>query len=168
MVVPTERENSFTARNGGPTWPEGYFLSLFMQRRREMAHPEPTKGFLQLSPEAAMLTGPSVETHPPPPVPPFLLAQNLSPNDITRSDITSRKLYDVRYASIVYNQLNLWVQKGNQKWMISLLAIRKEAFLCTQYLLTKKFIIPVLFWRYDITAETAGSFTAFAPCLLLF
>jgi len=30
-------------------------------------------------------------THPPPPVPPFLLAQNLSPKDITRSDITSSK-----------------------------------------------------------------------------
>ena len=56
--------------------------------------PELTKVFLQLSPEAAMLTGPSVETRPPPPVPPILLAQNLSPKDITRSDITSRKLYD--------------------------------------------------------------------------
>jgi len=27
-----------------------------------MTHPVPTKGFLQLSPEAAMLSGPSVET----------------------------------------------------------------------------------------------------------
>ena len=34
-----------------------------------MAHPVLTKGFLQLSPEAAMLPGPSVETRPPPPVP---------------------------------------------------------------------------------------------------
>jgi len=48
-----------------------------------------TKGFLQLSPEAAMVPGLSVETHPPPPVPPFLLVQNLSPKDIARSDITS-------------------------------------------------------------------------------
>jgi len=61
----------------------------FTQRRREMAHPVPIKGFLQLSPEAAMIPGPRVETHPPPPVPPFLLAQNLSPKDIARSDITS-------------------------------------------------------------------------------
>ena len=38
-----------------------------------MAHPVLTKGFLQLSPEAAMLPGPSVKTRPPPPVPPFLL-----------------------------------------------------------------------------------------------
>jgi len=45
------------------------FLSLFMHRRREMAHPGLTKGFLQLSPEAAMLPGPRIETCPPPPVP---------------------------------------------------------------------------------------------------
>ena len=54
-----------------------------------MAHPVLTKSFLQLSPEAAMLPGPRVETRPPPPVPPFLLAQNLSPKDIAGSDITS-------------------------------------------------------------------------------
>jgi len=51
-----------------------------------------TKGFLQLSPEAAMLAGSSVETHPPPPVQPFLLAQNLSPKDIARSDIMKPKV----------------------------------------------------------------------------
>jgi len=44
---------------------------------------------LSLGLEAAMLPGPRVETHPPPPVPPFLLAQNLSPKDIAGSDITS-------------------------------------------------------------------------------
>jgi len=48
-----------------------------------------TKGFLQLSPEAAMLPGPRVEIRLPPPVPPFLLAQNLSPKDIAGHDITS-------------------------------------------------------------------------------
>ena len=47
------------------------------------------KGFLQLNLEAAMLPGPRVETRPPPPVPPFLLAQNLIPKDIAGSDITS-------------------------------------------------------------------------------
>ena len=55
MVAPTEREKSFTARNGGPAWPEDHFLSPFVQRRREMANPVPTKGFPQLSPEEAML-----------------------------------------------------------------------------------------------------------------
>jgi len=84
MVAPTGRENSFTARNGGPTWPKDRFLSLFVHRRRELI-----KGFLQLSPEAAMLPGPRVETCPPPPVPPFMLVQNLSPKDIAGSDITS-------------------------------------------------------------------------------
>ena len=53
-----------------------------------MARPGLTKGFLQLIPEAAMLPGPRVETHPPPPVPPFLLTQNLSPKDIAGNDIT--------------------------------------------------------------------------------
>jgi len=48
-----------------------------------------TKGFLQLSPEAAMLPGPRVETHPPPSVPPFLLVQNLSPKNSAGSDITN-------------------------------------------------------------------------------
>ena len=64
-------------------------LSTFMHRRREMAHPVLTKGFLQLSQEAAMLPGPRVETRPPPPVPPFLLVQNLSPKAVAGSDITS-------------------------------------------------------------------------------
>ena len=72
MAAPTEQEISFTARNGGPTRPEDHFLRPFMQRRREMANRMLTRGYLQLSPEAAMLLGPRVETHPPPPVPPFL------------------------------------------------------------------------------------------------
>ena len=81
MAAPKERENSFTARDGGPTWPEDHFVSPFMQKRGGTAHPVPTTGFLQLSPEAAMLPGPRVETRPLPPVPSFLLAQNLSPED---------------------------------------------------------------------------------------
>ena len=89
MVAPTEQENSLTARNGGPTWLEDRFLSLFVHMRRELAHPGLTEGVLQLSPEAAMLPGPRVETHPPLPVPPFVLVQNLSPKDIAGSDITS-------------------------------------------------------------------------------
>ena len=50
-----------------------------------MAHPAPTKGFSRLSPKAAMLPRLSAETHPPPPVPPSLLAQSLSPKDIAGS-----------------------------------------------------------------------------------
>jgi len=37
--------------------------------RREMAHPVPTKGFLWLSQEVAMLSQPGVKTHQPPPCP---------------------------------------------------------------------------------------------------
>ena len=57
IFAPTEWENSFTARSGGPARPEDSFLSQFMQRRRETAHPVLTKGFLQLSLEAAVLPG---------------------------------------------------------------------------------------------------------------
>ena len=95
MVAPTERENSLTARNGGPTWPEDRFLSPFVHMRREMAHPGMTKGFLQLSPEAAMLPGPRVETRLPPPLPPFhrlssgAEPKSRDPKDIAGSDITS-------------------------------------------------------------------------------
>jgi len=56
-----------------------------------MAHPVPTKAFLQPSPEAAMLFAPFGYTHPPPHLPPFLLVQNLSHKDIARSDFTSSK-----------------------------------------------------------------------------
>jgi len=78
MDAPSEQEKHFTAWNGGPTQPEGYFLSPFVQRR-EMAKPVLMKGFLQLSPEAAMWFAPFMCTHPPPLVLPFLLVQNLSP-----------------------------------------------------------------------------------------
>jgi len=49
-----------------------------------VAHSEPTKAFLKRSPEMAMLSAP----HPPPPLLPFLLKQNLSREVIAGSDIT--------------------------------------------------------------------------------
>jgi len=52
-----------------------------------VAHPEPTKAFLKQSPEMAMLSAPFGCNHPPPPILPFLLKQNLSPKVIARSDI---------------------------------------------------------------------------------
>ena len=57
-----------------------------------MALPVPTKSFLKTSPDAAMLFAPFGCTHPPPPVLPFLLAQNLSPQDIAGSDIMKLKV----------------------------------------------------------------------------
>ena len=74
------QSESFTARNGGPTWPDDFSKPIHAKEERNGL----TKGFLQLSPEVAMLPGPSVETCPPPPVPLFLLAQYLSPKDISR------------------------------------------------------------------------------------
>ena len=89
MVNPIEWENSLTARNGGCTWPEDCSLSPFVQRREKlMAHPVLTEGFLQLSPEAAMLLG--APTHLPLSHP---LKQNLSPKDMTGSDIMKLEVW---------------------------------------------------------------------------
>ena len=57
-----------------------------------MAIPVPTKSFLRTSPDATMLFAPFGCTHSPPPVPPFLLTQNLSPKDIAGSDIMKLKV----------------------------------------------------------------------------
>jgi len=59
-----------------------------------MAHPVLSEGFLQLSPEAAMLFAPFKCTHPPPHVPAFLLVQNLSPKGIAESGNKSLKSDD--------------------------------------------------------------------------
>jgi len=89
MVTLTEQENRLHCQKWRPYMVSRLFLSPFVQSRREMAHPVPTKGFLQLSPEAAILPGPSVETCPSCTVPPFLLAQNPSHKDIAGSNTTS-------------------------------------------------------------------------------
>ena len=52
----------------------------------------PTKLLLEMSPDVAMLFAPFGCTHPPPPIPPFLLKQNLSPKDIAESDIMKLKV----------------------------------------------------------------------------
>jgi len=66
MATRADQEKSVIVRNGGPTRPQNCFLSPFMQSRREMAHPVPTKAFLQSSPEAAMLFAPlGAPTHLP-------------------------------------------------------------------------------------------------------
>ena len=57
-----------------------------------MVLPVPTKSLLKTSPDAAMLFALFGCTHPPPPVPPFLITQNLSPKDIARSDIMKLKV----------------------------------------------------------------------------
>ena len=57
-----------------------------------MALPVPSKSLLKTSPDAAMLFAPFGCAHPSPPVPPFLLTQNLSPKDIARSDIMKLKV----------------------------------------------------------------------------
>jgi len=63
-----------------------------MTKRIEIALPVPTKSLLKMSPDAAMLFAPFRCTHPPHPVPPLLLTQNLSPKDIAGSDIMKLKV----------------------------------------------------------------------------
>jgi len=60
------------------------FLSLFVHRRREVTHPVPNKVFLKLSPDTAILFAAFGRTHPPPPLPPFLLMDSLSPREIAK------------------------------------------------------------------------------------
>ena len=66
-----------TEKNASLEAPQGCFLSLFMQTR-EMAHPVPTKAFLQSSPEAAMLFAPFGCTHPLPLSCPFCCCRTSS------------------------------------------------------------------------------------------
>ena len=54
-----------------------------------MAYLVPAKAFLEPSSDMAMLFAPFGCTQPPPPAPPSLLTQNLSPKDTARSDIRS-------------------------------------------------------------------------------
>lgn len=79
MTACTDQKESFSARNGGPTYLKYCFLSPFIHRR-ERSFPSST------SPEAATLSQPSTEACSPPIAPPFLLAHNLSTNDIAQSD----------------------------------------------------------------------------------
>ena len=57
-----------------------------------MALPVLTKLLLKTRPDEAVLFAPFRRTHPPSPVPPFLLTQNLSPKDIAGSDIMKLKV----------------------------------------------------------------------------
>ena len=59
-----------------------------------MVQPVPTKAFLQPAKAAAMCTAPRAETRPPPPILPFLLAQNLSSKRIVPTDNMRPKLDD--------------------------------------------------------------------------
>ena len=59
-----------------------------------MAKPVPTKAFLQAAKADAMRMALRAETCPPPPIPPFLLAPNLSSKRIAPTDNVRPKLHD--------------------------------------------------------------------------
>jgi len=63
-----------------------------MHESREMAYTAPIRDFSLASSDTVMLFAPFECTHPPPPVPPFLLMQNLSPKDIAGYDIMKLKV----------------------------------------------------------------------------
>ena len=79
-------EFSIHARNGALLGRD-FFLSPITQRRRKMAHPVPTKAFLQPSPDTVLLFSPFGSTDPPLPDPPLLLMQNPSPKDTAKSTV---------------------------------------------------------------------------------
>ena len=72
------------------------FLCPFVQQSRQMAHPALTRAFLQPAATATMHCQPERCTHPPPPVPPFLLAQNLSSKRIVPADNMRSKSDDAK------------------------------------------------------------------------
>ena len=57
---------------------EDPYLRPFVSKKRKMAKPVLTKAFLQSAKPAAMCKASHDETRPPSPIPPSLLAQNLS------------------------------------------------------------------------------------------
>ena len=66
MVSHTGKEKSFTAINGGPTWPGVCFLSPFIQMRTEIIHPVPTKrAFYSSAKPTSWLHSSGANTHLP-------------------------------------------------------------------------------------------------------
>ena len=89
--------------------------SIYAKRDRN-GLPVPTKLLLKTSPDAAMLFAPFGCAHPPPPVPPFLLLQNLSPF----SHIIRLHVKVVQVVICISNIENLyWLQAREKPVLIS-------------------------------------------------
>ena len=73
---------------------KGAFSTPVCDESKQMAHLALTKAFLQAAGTAAMHCQPEQCTHPPPPVPPFLVAQNLSSKQIAPTDNMRPKFDD--------------------------------------------------------------------------
>ena len=86
LVRALRPETLLLTKKGVPTRWKECFLRLFVQESKQMAHPALTKDFLQAAATAAMHCQPEQWTHPPLPVPSFLLAQNLSSKRIAPTD----------------------------------------------------------------------------------
>ena len=92
VKVPLTREHSsrlnagLNVRNGAPTRRKKCFLGPFVQESRKMDHLALTRTFLQSAATVAMHYHPPGDTHQPPLIPPFLLAQSLSSKQIVPTD----------------------------------------------------------------------------------
>ena len=92
-LIPTEtclqcqKRSPYKAYKG-----RGAFLFPFVSKRSEMIQPVPTKAFLQPPKTAALCTVCHGYAHPPPSIPAFLLAQNLSSKWISQTDNMRPKL----------------------------------------------------------------------------
>ena len=96
---------SIYAKNGG-NGPLSADQDLSIAEPRH-GHAVCTLRFLSRSPDTAMLFAPSGCTHPPPPAPPFLLAQSLSLKDIAGCDIMKLKVSWHLKASLAGKRLKL-------------------------------------------------------------
>ena len=70
------------------------YLRLFVSKRTEIPKSVLTKALLKLAKAAAVCRAPRAETRPHPPIPPFLLTQNLSSKRIAPTDNMRPKLHD--------------------------------------------------------------------------
>ena len=97
-------KTAYSTRNGAPT--------RFVLTRWELVQPVLTKAILQLAKAAAMYTASLKYAHPPPPIPPLLLAQNLSSKHIVPTDIQDvAKVRQCQMASSVVKVLFKQQQK---------------------------------------------------------
>ena len=84
-------KTAYGARNRAPTKGKEY---PFVLKRREMPQPVPTKAFLLPAKTATMSMACHDYARPPPPIPPFVLVQNLSLKRIAPTDNMQPKLHD--------------------------------------------------------------------------
>ena len=85
-IAPPDGKSYVQPWNGAPTREEEWFRHTFVLAMWEMVQPVPIKAILHPAKAADMRTTPYASDSPPPPIPPFLLVQNLSSKWIVPTD----------------------------------------------------------------------------------